>query len=54
MCKTIEEILGNEEALELRENFNNMVMDGSCNISDIDNLLMDYGLEPDYIEQLLW
>lgn len=56
--KQIEEIIGNEEASSLREEFESMI-DGSSSspmdlYDNVEDLLMGYGLEMDYLEQLLF
>ena len=31
-----------------------MIMDPSCNYGDVEDLLLGYGLEMDYLDQLMW
>lgn len=51
--KKIEDILGKEEAKCLRDDFNEILM-GDCNYGEVEELLLGYGLEMDYLEQLLF
>lgn len=53
MAQSIESIIG-ADAQCLREDFNAMIMDPSCNIDDVEDLLLGYGLEMDYLDQLMW
>lgn len=46
--KEINEIIGNENAQELREEFNDILCNGG-DYEDVEDLLLDYGLEMDYI-----
>lgn len=48
----IVDVIGNESADELRDNFWDMV-DAGAGYDDIEDLLSSYGLEPDYIECLI-
>lgn len=50
--KAIEDIIGEREADNLRKEFNETIMSG--NIMDIEDLLLGYGLEMDFVEQLMW
>ena len=50
--KAIEEIIGSEDAECLRSEFNDIVMNGD--VTQIEDLLLGYGLEMDYVEQLMW
>ena len=52
MCKPIKEIIGAEEEKELRTEFMDLLSSGDCRYSDVEDLLLDYGLEMDYFEQL--
>ena len=52
MARTIEEIIGKEESECLRGEFNDMICSGA-NYEDIEDLLMGYGLEMDYVECLM-
>lgn len=56
--KQIEEIIGNEETSNLRDEFESII-DGSSSspmdlYNNVEDLLMGYGLEMDYLEQLLF
>lgn len=53
MAQSIESIIG-ADAQCLRADFNAMIMSPSCNYEDVEELLLDYGLEMDYLEQLMW
>jgi hypothetical protein len=53
MAKSIESIIGKEDARNLRSEFNDLLL-GGANYDDIEELLLGYGLEMDFIEQLLW
>lgn len=53
MAQSIESILG-ADAQCLREDFNAMIADPSCTFEDMEELLLGYGLEMDYFDQLLW
>lgn len=50
----IENIIGKEDARNLRKDFNEAIMSEGTNYGDIEELLLEYGLEMDFIEQLLW
>ena len=50
----IEKVIGKEDARNLRKDFNEAIMSEGTNYGDIEDLLLGYGLEMDYLEQLLW
>lgn len=50
----IENIIGKEDARNLRKDFNEAIMSEGTSYGDIEELLLGYGLEMDFIEQLLW
>lgn len=52
MERTLEQIIGEEETECLRSEFNDMICDGA-DYDDIEELLMGYGLEMDYVECLM-
>lgn len=52
MAQSIESIIG-ADAQCLREDFNALIMDPSCNYGDVEDLLLSYGLEMDYFDQLM-
>lgn len=54
MAKAINEIIGNHGAKELRGEFNDMLNAGCADFDSVEELLMGYGLEMDYLEQLLF
>jgi hypothetical protein len=54
MAAQIEAILGLEEARNLRDDFNELIMSDDCNYGEVEDLLMGYGLEMDYLDQLMW
>lgn len=49
----IEGILGREETSNLKENFN-ALLDSEASFAEVEDLLLSYGLEMDYVEQLLF
>jgi hypothetical protein len=49
----IEDIIGQDECDCLRDEFNGL-MDQDCAYEDVEDLLLGYGLEMDYVEQLMW
>ena len=51
--KQIEDIIGKEEARELKAEMNDMLSTGEADYEDLEELLNGYGLEPDYVECLL-
>lgn len=50
--KAIEDIIGEREADNLREEFNEVIMTGR--FDQVEDLMLEYGLEMDYVEQLMW
>ena len=52
--KDIESVIGEGEAQNLRSDFNDLLMTDGCNYGDVEELLLGYGLEMDYMEALLW
>lgn len=53
MAQPIEAILG-ADAQCLREDFNAIIMDENANYGDVEDLLLSYGLEMDYVDQLMF
>ena len=53
MSKSINEIIGNDETKELRNEFRDMLNSGNCTYDDVEELLLGYGLEMDYFDQLI-
>ena len=51
--KTIREIIGEEEERELRREFNDL-LSTETDYEEVEELLLSYGLEMDYLEQLLY
>lgn len=49
---SIESILGIGGASDLRHDFNELISEEGTNFGDIEELLLDYGLEMDYVDQL--
>lgn len=49
----IEEIIGKEETRELKQEFSDLMHADNVTYEDLEDLLNGYGLEPDYIEDLL-
>lgn len=54
MAKSIESIIGKEDARNLHSEFNDLLLSEGANYDDVEELLLGYGLEMDFIEQLLW
>lgn len=52
MAKAISEVIGNEMADELRQEAWEMLGDENMTYSDMEDMLMGYGLEMDYFDQL--
>lgn len=50
--KAIEDIIGEREAQSLRKDFNEVIMTGR--FDQVEDLMLEYGLEMDYVEQLMW
>lgn len=50
--KAIDEIIGEREAENLRGDFYDLLGSGDANYGDVEELLLGYGLEMDYLEQL--
>lgn len=53
MAQSIESIIG-ADAQCLRADFNAMIASDDCNFGDVEDLLLGYGLEMDYLDQLMW
>lgn len=51
--KEISEIIGREETDDLRNEVNDALLSGE-GYDSIEDIMLGYGLEMDYIEQLLW
>lgn len=54
MAQAISSVIGKREADNLRSDFNDLLNTEGCNYGDVEELLLGYGLEMDYLEQLLW
>lgn len=52
--KAINEIIGEREAENLRGEFNDLLWSDGASYGDVEELLLGYGLDPDYLEQLIW
>lgn len=50
--KTIEEIIGKRGEKSLRRDFNELIMTGR--FDQVEDILLEYGLELDYVEQLMF
>lgn len=50
--KAIEDIIGKRGAQSLRKDFNEIIMTGR--FDQVEDLMLEYGLEMDYVEQLMW
>lgn len=50
--KAINEIIGEREAENLRSDFNDLLWSDGASYGDVEELLLGYGLEMDYVEQL--
>ena len=54
MANQIENVIGTEEAEELRKEFNELLYGEEVPImAEFEDLLLDYGLEMDYFDQLM-
>lgn len=49
----IQEIIGKEEANELKQEFENLI-DSGANYGEVEDLMLSYGLEMDYILELMY
>lgn len=49
----IKDILCEEEIAALKEDLNDLIINGGS-FMEIEDLLLGYGLEMDYIEDLMW
>lgn len=49
----IKDILGEEEFENLKADLDDLISNGG-NFMEVEDLLLSYGLEMDYLEQLLW
>jgi hypothetical protein len=54
MTTAISDIIGNEGEKDLRKDFNDAILSEGTTIGDIEDLLLGYGLELDYLESLLF
>lgn len=54
MALSIESVIGKELSDDLHREFEELVSRDDASMSDLDQLLYDYGLEPDYLEELLF
>lgn len=52
--KRIENIIGRDAAKDLRKSFNELLQSDPFSYGAVEDLLLDYGLEMDYVEQLMW
>ena len=49
---SIENVIGKREADNLRDEFYELLGSGNANYGDVEDLLLGYGLEMDYFDQL--
>lgn len=54
MTTAINDIIGNEGERELRREFNDIIQTEGVTYNDVEELLLGYGLEMDYLESLLF
>ena len=54
MADSISSVIGEREANNLRRDFNDLLSTEGANYGDVEELLLGYGLEMDYLEQLLF
>lgn len=52
MAKSISSVIGEREAKNLRKDFNDLLNTEDVNYGDVEDLLLGYGLEMDYFDQL--
>lgn len=50
----VTDIIGKEETQELRGELNELLCTEGCDYEQVEDLLLGYGLEMDYLEQLLF
>lgn len=50
--QTVEEIIGNEEAQDLRDELNDVLSTDDVTYDDIEEIMMGYGLEMDYFLEM--
>lgn len=54
MAQRISDVIGEREAKNLRSDFNDLLGTEGANYGDVEELLLGYGLEMDYLEQLFF
>lgn len=54
MAQSIESVIGKELSDDLHSEFEDLISQDDVSMSDLDQLMYDYGLEPDYLEELLF
>lgn len=52
--KAIEKVIGRDDAKDLRKSFNELLQSDHFSYGAVEDLMYDFGLEMDYVEQLLW
>jgi len=50
----IEKVIGRDDAKDLRKSFKKLLNSDNFSYGAVEDLMYDFGLEMDYIEQLLW
>lgn len=54
MANSISSVIGKREAANLRSDFQDLLGTEGVNYGDVEELLLGYGLEMDYLEQLFF
>ena len=54
MDTPIKEIIGAESERELRSEFTDLLCTENCTFDQVEDLLLGYGLEMDFLEQLIY
>ena len=52
--RPIAEIIGEDSAKDLKQEFSDLMRSDDVTYGDVEELLLGYGLEMDYLEQLLF
>ena len=50
----LENIIGRDAAKDLRKSFNELLQSDHFSYGAVEDLMLDSGLEMDYVEQLMW
>lgn len=52
--ENIENIIGRDDAKDLRKSFLELLQSDHFSYGAVEDLMLDFGLEMDYVEQLMW